>query len=361
MIEQIQSNLVSAQVASQVGHIAPVRFDLGNGSFAEPYSLAGWGPEDCPEQAPAVQWLRGEFFCFPFGMNESFEHIHGPAANGPWSVQERDSGRLALAIDLPEGKGSIIKRVSLRDGERALYLEHEVRGVEGRYNYAHHPVIFFPEGEAAEVRVNPFRYASTFPERFGDPERGDINLLSEGARFDDLGRVPLRNGESLSIAQYPTDERLEDMVMFAARDDIELGWTAVSFDGYVWLSLVSRRDFPSTLFWLSNGGCQGTPWNGVNGRRLGVEDACSYFSKGLEESRRDLLGDLGVATTAAFSPGTPTFLRAIQLVHPTQGRKAVETVTPVEESNFVRLCFEDGSSDFVPVDWRWALKKGSKQ
>lgn len=357
MFERVQSDFVSADIVVDVGHIAPVRFSLNEDGtrFAEPYSIPAWTPEECSVEVPAVKWLRGEFFGFPFGQSEGFEHVHGPAANGPWTLGERTDKSVRMTVDLPKLSGQIEKHVSLRDGHRALYLEHTVTGVEGRFNYGHHPVLEVPEGENVEIRLNPFKYGSVFPNAFGDASGGDIAVLQEGGRFTALDSLPLKDGGTMSVEHYPTSVQHEDLVMMSAADDVELGWTAVSFDGYVWISLRSVKQFPSTLFWLSNGGCLQEPWCGVNGRRIGVEDVCSYFSLGAEHSREEPLAELGIETSKQFSAEKATVLRHIQMVHPTIGKQAVVSVLPLAGVDKVIIKFDSGQALEADLDWRWLL------
>ncbi len=356
MFERIQVDRVSAEIVVEVGHIAPVSFDLGNGVMAEPYSLPGWTPEECQVDVPAIKWLRGEFFGFPFGPGKDGGPVHGSAANGPWSVIGQSENSVRLKVELDGLGGSLEKCIELRNGERALYLEHTVKGVDGRYNYGHHPVLEIPEGETVDIRLNPFSFGGVYPEPFGAGEKGDINLLKEGGRFKSLDAVPLRDGGTLSVASYPTPVQHEDLVMMSARSDVRLGWTAVSFDGYVWLALRSVEQFPSTLFWLSNGGCYQEPWNGVNGRRIGIEDVCSYYSLGADASAEEPLSEHGVRTSRVFSSEDAVVLRHAQLVHPTNGKCPVASVMPVEGESKVRVTFENGEQDLVNFDWQWLLE-----
>ncbi|MBK1875897.1 hypothetical protein [Pelagicoccus mobilis] len=357
MITKIQSDLVSAEVVVPVGHIAPVEFCLDeSGKVAKPYSLPGWTPEECKVDVPAVKWLRGEFFGFPFGPGQDGGPVHGPAANGPWDIVEKTKNSIRLTVELPQQSGLIEKCVELRNGHRALYIEHKIEGVEGRFNYGHHPVLYIPEKETVQIRINAFKFGSVYPEVFGDASTGDINVLKEGARFESIDELPLREGGTLSVAEYPNPLQYEDLVMMSAADDVRLGWTAVSYDGYVWLSLRSTKQFPSTLFWLSNGGCAQEPWNNVNGRRIGVEDVCSYFSIDCERSRENPLEEFGIETAKEFTPRKETYLRHTQLVHPTDGVKPVASVSPVAGEANVLIRFEDGDEVEVAVDWQWLLE-----
>ena len=84
-----------------------------------------------------------------------------------------------------------------------------------------------------------------------------------------------------------------------------LAWTAVTLDGYAWIALKNPKQFPSTLFWISNGGRHYEPWNGRHKRRIGIEDACSYFHEGVESSRSKSLPQ-NIPTVLAITSPTPS-------------------------------------------------------
>jgi hypothetical protein len=353
MIKRIQCDCVEADVVVDVGHIAPVRFQLEAGAVAAPYSLPPWTPESCGVDIPAVQWLRGDFFGFPFGVSEGIEHVHGSAANGPWQLVDVAENALNLALNLPELGGRIEKRIELRDGHRVLYNQHTISGVTGRYNYGHHPVLQIPEGVTVEMRTSAFKFGSVYPGAFGDPAAGETCVLKPGAEFDSLEQVPLTVGGALSLAQYPSATRHEDLVMLSAAEDVTLGWTAVSYPGYVWISIRSTVQFPSTLFWLSNGGRAQAPWNGQHDRRIGIEDVCSYFHEGAHISSTEPLAARGIQSSQVFKADQPTVLRHAQMVVPTDGQQAVAAIEPIPGQGAVCIRFEDGSQTNESLDWQW--------
>ena len=164
MIEQIQCDLVQAEVVTEVGHIAPVRFrlDVSGTTVAQPYSLPTWTPEECTVDIPAIRWLRGEFFGFPFGVTGGVEHVHGAAANGPWDLTAKRDDRLTLSIDLGDLGGTLEKQVSLRPGHRVLYNQHTITGVEGRFNYGHHQSSIFPKANMRFSTSGPLKGVRKF-------------------------------------------------------------------------------------------------------------------------------------------------------------------------------------------------------
>ena len=102
------------------------------------------------------------------------------------------------------------------------------------------------------------------------------------------------------------------MVSEPATSEQPFAWSAAVLDGYLWFSLKNPADFPSTLFWLSNGGRSASPWSGRHVGRIGIEEVCSYFSHGVDVSRQDLLAAEGIPTSREFKPNEPVSLRVIQ-------------------------------------------------
>ncbi len=349
---------VELYVTVRGGHMAPVRFDLGDGRHASPYSMPPWEPRECPEGTPPLlQVLRGDFFCLPFGVSKASPHPHGATANGTWSLRERGPDRLLLELHDPDLGARVEKEIRLVEGQRAVYQRHTVHGLKGHFNFGHHPIMQFPEDAGpCAIRTGPIKFGQVYPGDFEQPAMGGYSSLKPGARFTSLGKVQLANGGDTSLAEFPAREGFEDLVLFAAADPV-FGWTAVHFPGYVWLALRNTTELPATLLWHSNGGRHYPPWNGRHRRRLGVEDVCSHFHDGLEISREDRFRTRAIATTLAFAPDKPRFIRHIQLVQPLPpGFTTVESVARDALGESIRLNSRTGGSLTVPVDWRFLYR-----
>ena len=337
------------------GQMAPVQFDLGNGQSASPYSVAPWSPEECPEGTPALlKALRGDFFCFPFGVSELTPHPHGAPANLDWDLAEQTENRLVLALHDPVTGADFRKELSLNDSHRAIYIRHTVENISGQFNYGHHPILEFPEDAGpCAVRTGPIKFGQVYPGAFENPVDGGVSVLKQGARFDSLEEVPLASGDMTSLASYPNRPGSEDLVMFSPADP-EFGWTAVHFPGFFWMAIRSCRELPSTLFWLSNGGRPYAPWSSRHVRRLGIEDVCSHFHDGAEISGEDRLASEGIPTSRAFDTGTSTSIHHIQLVHPLEeGFGTVESVERDSTGESLLLSNSNGQTERVPVHWKF--------
>jgi hypothetical protein len=348
---ELRSDRVRAWLTPRGGMLGPVDFDLRGGRVVQPYALAPWLPSELAiDQPPVLQVMRGDFFCFPFGVTPGLAEPHGPTANAMWEPANVKPALAELALSATAPAATIRKVVHLRPGETNLYLEHTIRAA-GRFNYGHHPIIHVPEGVTAEVRTSTFGFGGVYP---GHAVRrtGERGALRAGSRFTSLEAVPLLDGGTTSLRRYPTRPATEDIVMVAAYESPH-AWTALTLGGYVWFSLRRTADFPGTLFWMSNGGRSFAPWCDRHTRRIGVEDICSHYCDGADVSARDLLVGEGIPTARDFDPAVPVRLRHVQgvvAVPPGFGGVAELEPEPGNESR-ARLRGESGASVAVPLDW----------
>ena len=335
--------------------LAPVAFRLGD-RLVSPYSLSPWKPDEVDAGLPVLlKNLRGDFFCLPFGPQGN-GLPHGVTANGSWSLVSETEDALTLGIDASDVAANIMKTISLRRGQTAIYYEHRISGLEGDFSYGNHPILdlsALPEG-AARISVSPFRWASVYPAVFSDPADGASQALKIAGLFSDLGEVPLADGGTTDLTRYPARAGNDDLVMMVSEDatpEQPFAWTAVVLDGYVWFSLKNPADFPATLFWISNGGRSAAPWESRHVGRLGIEDVCSYFCDSVDLSRKDLLHNLGVRTTRRFSKDEPVTLRNIQaVVAVPESFGLVKSIKP-DGADSVRITDGDGLSVVSLVDW----------
>lgn len=342
------------------GGMMSARFKVGR-QWKSPYALAPWTPEECPgKQPPLLQVLRGDFFCLPFGVSKGVKMPHGDTANRAWSLREAGEDYLICEMNLKEPAGGRVeKAVVLKPGERAVYQAHVVGGLKGRYNFGHHPVLQFPgQGGPFPVRTSPFAFGQVYPGDTANPAAGEYAALKAGAVFRTLKKVPLREGGHGSLESYPAREGYEDIVMLAGKDKDDLGWTAVTLDGYVWLGLRNTAQLPSTLFWMSNGGRHQEPWCGQHRARMGIEDVCSHFHDGAQISAKEPLKDKGIRTSRAFTPKKPAVFRHIQLVHPVKKDfGAVKSVKKNRDGTALTLRSESGAEETVPVQWKFLFEE----
>lgn len=346
-------------VTQRAGHMAPVEFKLADRTVS-PFAVAPWVREDLDPSLPELlQVLRGDFFCFPFGPQQEAPP-HGASANAEWKIVAGGEDMLHLGLDDPDAGGWIEKILSLREGQTAIYQEHRISGVAGRYSYGNHPILDFSrlKDGAGRVSVSPFRWASVYPGLFSDPANREYGALQPAATFTDLTAVPLSTGGVADLTRYPARLGFEDLVMMVnepASEAQPFAWSAAVLDGYVWFSLKNPADFPATLFWISNGGRHSAPWIGRHFGRLGIEEVCSHFCDGVDVSRQDRLAALGVPTTRRFEKDVTTSLRIVQgvaAVPPGFGR--VTAILPAG-AGAIAIRDDAGAEVTAPVDWSFPL------
>ncbi|MEO6097875.1 MAG: hypothetical protein ABIW76_20340 [Fibrobacteria bacterium] len=349
---RLANRLVELHLTQRAGHMGPVRFRLGK-RWVQPYALAPWKPAELgAELPPILRVLRGDYFCLPFGSSKGIADVHGETANQAWELIEKGLGRLSLEMRVGTPACTVRKTLSIKEGQRAVYQEHRIEGLQGRYNFGHHAILQFPDkGGPFHVNTSPFRYGSVKPEAFSDPLAREYGALKTGGRFTSLGKVPLANGGFTSLQEYPARQGFEDLIMVSSKPG-DFAWSAATLDGYLWISLKDPRTLPSTLFWISNGGRHAAPWNGRHLRRLALEEVCGHFSDGLEISRKDRLKAEGVPTTLAFKSKEAKSIRNIHVVHPVgSGFGRVERIDTGRNGTYITVTGSQGKTTRVSVDW----------
>jgi len=356
---RLDNGAVSLGVTRVGGMVAPVAFRLGARTVS-PYSLAPWRPDEVDAGLPGLlRTLRGDFFCLPFGQ-QGEGPPHGEPANLAWEPLEVSDERLVIALTAADSGARLERTVALRPDQAAIYHECRISGLDGRWSYGNHPILdasALPDG-AARVSVSPFRWGSVYRGVFSDPEAGERQCLADGARFDELGAVPMADGGTADLTRWPARPGFEDLVMMVSEPSSEsqpFAWSAVVMDGYVWFSLKNPSDFPATLFWMSNGGRDGEPWNGRHLGRLGVEEVCSHFCDSVEVSRASELRREGIPTTRAFRADETVSLRIVQAAAAVPADFGpVRSITPVDDGR-VAIAGGGGATVEAAVDWSHVL------
>jgi len=351
---RIASETVDVFVTEKGAHMAPVRFCTDTAKPVQPYYISPWqneGLEDLPD--PVLVPLRGDFFCMPFGANTEAvggeKHTgHGEPSSATWRFIDvkRDGGvvTLTLALETTVRKGTITKRIHLVDGQNVVYTTHVIEGYSGKMPIGHHCTLAVPEQEGSlRIAVSPFNLGMTCPVLFSNPAKREYQSLAIGKTFTNLTRVPVlsRDAEPADCSSFPQRTGFTDLIQLFKRPSAEPAWTTATCqqEGYLWFSLKDASLMPGTVFWISNKGRHGFPWNGRN-RCLGLEETCSYFAEGLGPSTRpNVITERGFPTAVALSPTKPT------AVHFIQGAVKI----PVGFENVRTARFGDGKVTFVSV------------
>lgn len=347
---------VELNITEEGGHLAPVRFKLKH-RWVEPLSLPPWRPDEVDgDTPPLLKYLRGDFFCLPFGPVKDGDY-HGECANQRWVLQDHRIDKLHLRLASKRPAYEVDKHLHLVRGQRAIYQEHIVKDLQGTYNYGHHAIFHIPEDEGTiRISTSPFQFGQVKPDQFSDPASGEYGILKTGGIFDSLDKVPLATGGSTSLQEFPAREGYEDLAMITS-EPCQLAWTAFTAKGYLWLTLKDPKTLPSTLFWISNGGRHGAPWQGRHRRRIALEEVCSYFCDSYERSRKNELQARGIKTAHKFSKTHPTSIRLIYAVHPVSANFGMVKHLDYSSPGEITVTGEKGRPVRVPVNWEYLFKK----
>lgn len=364
---RIQSSTIDLFITELGGHMAPVRFDIGGPAPVQPYYISPWQNENIPDiPAPVLVPLRGDFFCMPFGgnaeaVNGESHPVHGEVATAPWrfvDAQQAD-GLTALVLEMQTGvhKGKVTKKIFLRDGHNAIYSTHVLEDYDWATPLGHHCTLDLPEDPGSvRVSVGSFEFGMTAPTLFSNPENREYQSFAIGERFSDLTRVPLlwKNPAHADCTSFPQRVGFTDLLQVLKKPGDHPSWTVMTCPsrGYLWFSLKDAAVLPSTVFWISNKGRHGSPWNGRN-RCLGLEETCSHFADGLAQSLRpNCLSETGIPTVVTLTAGQPTAVHFIQGVAPIPADfERVQEV--VFENDILRFISTAGQDVAAPVTWKF--------
>lgn len=354
----LETEFVDVAVTETGGQLT-ASFRLGEREV-RPYALSPWEPADYPDLPVLLSHLRGDFFCLPFGGQDEGPP-HGEPANALWKKSEtEDAATLSLRMETMDSGAVVEKKISVGPGETAIYISHEVSGLRGAFSYGSHAILdasALAEGQA-RVSISPFRWGSVDQAVFSDPKNKEYQALKQGAEFTDLRAVPKSDGDFADLTRWPARRGFDDLVMMVSeegeKNEIPFAWTAIVLDGYLWFCLKNPRDFPATLFWMSNGGRHSSPWNGRHLSRIGLEEVCSYFADGLNKSRENLLTDQKIPTVRHFS-GSPVRLPLIQAVVAVPKHfDLVKSITPMDDGT-VTILAESGAIVETALNWRFVV------
>lgn len=339
-----RSSHVHANLTKLGGHLGPVAFRLPH-RLVTPFSVAPWAEEKiAPDTIALLRALRGDFFCAPFGGNgtpwRGEKHPpHGETANRAWQLKafERTADRLTLHAKLPlrARAGTVDKFLTLLEGQPVVYQRHIVTA-RGPMPVGHHAMLKFPDAPGSGViSTSRFVAGQVFPGNFESPENRGYQALKHGAAFSSLERVPLLQGGTTDLTQYPARRGYDDLVMLTADPKLPFAWNAVTFphERYVYFALRDPRVMRHTLLWNSNGGRHYPPWNGRHVSVLGIEDTTSYFHLGLAESvKPNPVSRRGAPTVLNFNPKKPVAINyVIGVAEIPKGFDRVKEIRRVEQ------------------------------
>ena len=305
----VESDLVSAFVTVQGGHLT-ADFKCGEKEIA-PFFVAPWWNEKLDDDSlQIINVLRGDFFCFPFGVNAEPYHgktypVHGQTSNDNWNfISSGDSGNeklIKLALELDNGEGRVQKLIKLNQGEPLIYSKHTISGYAGKMPLGHHPTLQLPDqaGAALLDMTEPVAgFTDVAP--LEDPAKGGYSIIKTNMEIKDRKKVQGVDGQTYDLTRHPALKGFEDVVIFISDDSKEFTFSSLAFpeQGYLYFQLKDPKVLAETLLWMSNSGRHYAPWNGRVTSVMGVEEVTSFYYYGAAKS---------VAANALSEKGFKTF------------------------------------------------------
>jgi hypothetical protein len=320
----IKSTHAAAHITRTGGQIGPITFKLGSRRIS-PMHVAPWTTDGTPRPKPnMIAVLRGDFFCMPFGANESpygneKYPAHGETANSNWKFEDQSSDAAGATIHLSLNHrarpGRVDKFIHIRADQPIIYNKHVVSGMSGPMCLGHHPMLKFPDVEGSGlIATSPTKFMHTYTEPLERPENKGYSFLQPDSPFERLDAVPTITGQTADLTKYPARRGWEDLVLLANVDDVPLAWTAVTFPAqrFVWFALKDPRVLHSTVLWMSNAGRHYAPWSGRHMNVMGLEEITGNFHYGLAGSAADnTISRRGHPTTIELNPETPLVVNYI--------------------------------------------------
>jgi len=341
---------ISVYITIQGGHLT-ADFTLGKRKVT-PFYFCPWSEE---KKGPKIPWvvhiLRGDFFCLPFGGNESPYDgkrypAHGKTANDDWDFEvletKESEKNLQVVMDLDYNEGKVKKIIALREGEPVIYDSHIITGYKGKTSLGHHHTLQFPEKEySGYLDITEPITGFTAPTAFENPEAGGYFLLKPGIEIRDRSKIECLDGRTFNLTRYPTPKGFEDVSLFISDPKKDFCYSAISIPekGYCYFQLKDPSVLAETLLWMSNGGRHYQPWSGRVSAVLGVEEITGYFHYGRKESvEKNLLRERGFKTYVEMDGVSPFEVRMIYgVIQVGDDFKGVEDIVQKDDSNITIL------------------------
>ena len=283
----LKNSSVEVGLLEDCGHLFPVRFFFDT-KVIEPMHIAPWVNEELESSTPKMlKYLRGDFFCAPFGASDLLAdetRPHGSSANDKWNDIHIDDSSIKLRLSKNISGAELIKEISIRENETVIYQKHTFVGGEGKIPVGHHAMLRIPS--RAFISFSDFDFAGTPPQPIETESNLGRSILKYPQQFSHLTNIKRFDNAAIDVSIYPFDTNHEDLYMIISRKDIPFGWSAVSCpdEGWLWYSIKNINLLPNTVIWLSNGGRYYPPFSSRHKNVIGVEETASFFHLGHKAS-----------------------------------------------------------------------------
>jgi hypothetical protein len=305
-----------ATIVATACTVTDLTFNLPNGPF-KPFARAPWvGTIDDPSITGHLRVLSGDFVGLPFGTGgrtapnlpewsslmtqPANGTIHGPAAHYDWTLVSGDDESVTWALDYEAH--SVVRRlertIAARDGAPALDFTLKVFARhKAPISCGLHPNFRLPETPGRLELDVGFAFGLTHPGRTASPETHE---------FASLGAVP-KDGGHVDFSHLPLAPRTDYNVQLCG---VTTPLTGRYLDEGVGFELDwDHTLLPTLMFWHTDGGIGGEPWNG-SFRALGCEPLAAAFDFHTDVSTGpNPINRRGVKTWIDIDPAEPLEIR----------------------------------------------------
>jgi len=112
----LKNSSVEVRILENCGHLFPIRF-LFEKKIIEPMHIAPWTNEELDSSIPPMlKYLRGDFFCAPFGASDLIvdeTRPHGASANDKWKEVEINNSSIKLKLSKNILGAELIKEIRI--------------------------------------------------------------------------------------------------------------------------------------------------------------------------------------------------------------------------------------------------------
>ncbi len=301
------------QTTISCGHMT-ADFNL-NGKTISPFYVAPWYNEQQYNCNNCDRVLRGNFFCFPFGLNLPYNGIdypgHGFTVSDNYNFvsesHDGDTHSMTLSIDIEEDHCTVERTYTIKDNENNIYQRNTITGATGKYPVGYHPTIDIPTdiGSAIVDCTTPLE-SRTSTVQIEDYTKGGYSSLVPDYKIEDMTKVPTVYGKDVDLTRQPFIKGFDDIYMHMCDPEKEFTWTTVTIPsrGYMYYQFKNPRSLANTMYWTSYCGRHYEPWFGrVNGC-FEIGELNGYFYYGITECDKNPLSERGYTTCTEFD-GTP--------------------------------------------------------
>jgi hypothetical protein len=305
-----------ATIVATACTVTDLTFNLPNGPF-RPFARAPWvGKVDDPSITGHLRVLSGDFVGIPFGtggrtapnlpewsslMTQAPNGtIHGPSAHEDWTLVSGDEKSVTWAIDYEAH--SVVRRlertIAARDGAPALDFSLKVFARhKAPISCGLHPNFRLPETPGRLAINVDFAFGLIHPGRAVSPDTQE---------FATLTAVP-KDGETVDFSHLPLSPRADYNVQLCGVTSPLTGTYLDEGTGFEldW----DRTLLPTLMFWHTDGGIGGEPWNNQF-RALGCEPLAAAFDLHTDVSTGpNPINRRGVKTWIDIDPAQPLEIR----------------------------------------------------